>query len=150
MSDQFIPPEVMDQVGLELPEKVFEVEKGALQRFGEAVGDMNPLYHNEEYARQSRYGAIIAPPTFVVTMTMGLAEYYRWDFGRVGIHGGEEYEYLRPIKAGDTITCKTRVADIYEKEGKRGKMAFMVLESLLENQDGDLVASIKRTRIRME
>jgi acyl dehydratase len=150
MGNQFIPPDVMEQVGKELPEKVMEVEKGAIRRFADAIGDNNPLYHDEEHTKKSRHGALVAPPTFIFTMTMGMAPHYQWDFGRVGIHGGEEYEYLKPIKAGDTITCKTKIADIYEKDGKRGKMAFMILESLLENQHGEVVSRIKRTRIRME
>ncbi len=150
MGDQFIPPEVMEQAGMELPDMVIDVEKGDIKRFAEAIGDENPKYHDEEFAKKSRYGALVAPPTFVVKMTMGLAKNYKWDFGRVGVHGGEEYEYIRPIKAGDTITCKTKIADIYEKEGKKGKMGFMVLESTLENQNGELVGRMKRTRIRME
>ncbi len=150
MGNRFIPPDIMEQVGKELPEKVMEVEKGAIRRFADAIGDNNPLYHDEEYAEQSRHGALVVPPTFIFTMTMGMTPHYQWDFGRVGIHGGEEYEYLKPIKAGDTITCKTKIADIYEKDGKRGKMAFMILESLLENQHGEMVSRIKRTRIRME
>lgn len=150
MGEQFIPPEVMEQVGMELPEKKIEVEKGDIKRFADAIGDENPIYHDEGSAKQGRYGALVAPPTFIVKMAMGLASNYKWDFGRVGVHGGEEYEYIKPIKAGDTITCRTKIAEIYEKEGKKGKMAFMVLESTLENQKGELMARMKRTRIRME
>jgi acyl dehydratase len=148
MGDQFIPPEVMDQVGMEFPIKTLEVEKGAIRKFAEAIGDENPQYHDEEYAR-ARYGRLVAPPTFITTLTMGLGGDVKWDFGRVGLHGGEEYEYFKPIKAGDTLTCKTRVADIYEKQGRKGPMAFMVIESRVTNQDGELVAKMKRTRIRM-
>lgn len=148
MSDQFIPPEVMDQVGMELPDKVVEVEKGAIRRFAEAIGDENHKYHDEEYAK-SKYGALVAPPTFIVTLTMGLGGDVKWEFGRVGLHGGEEYEYFKPIKAGDTLTCKTKVTDIYEKKGRKGPMAFMIIESEVTNQDGELVAKMKRTRIRM-
>ncbi len=137
MGDEFIPAEILAQVGMELPEKTIQVEKGEITSFAEAIGNDDPRYRE------------IAPPTFIVRLTMGLAEYYRWDFGRMGIHGGEEYEYFCPIKAGDTITCKTRISEIYEKESKRGKMAFMILDSTLENQDIKLVAKIKRTRIRM-
>lgn len=150
MASEFIPTEVMNQKGMELPPKTVEVGKGAIQDFAEAIGDDNPIYHDEKYAKRSHYGAIVAPPTFLVKLTIGLAEYYKWDFGRVGIHGGEEYEYFKPIKAGDTVTCKTKIADIYEKEGRKGRMAFMILRSTLEDQHGEIVARIKRTRIRME
>lgn len=150
MSDQFIPKEIMDQKGKELPEKEFNIVAEDILKFAEAIGDDNPKYCNEGYATE-QFGALEAPPTFIVKMTMGLADNYKWsDFGRVGVHGGEEYEYFKPIKAGDKLVCKTKIADIYEKEGKRGKMGFMTLESSLENDAGELVAKLKRTRIRME
>lgn len=149
MSDKFIPSDVMEQIGMELPEKVIEIEKGAIRRFADAVGDDNPKYHDEEYASKL-YGALIAPPTFIAALTIGLTQQVKWDFGRVGLHGGEEYEYFKPIKAGDIITCKTKISEIYEKEGKKGKMAFMIVESNLENQDGEQVARARRKRIRME
>jgi acyl dehydratase len=150
MASEFIPAEVMNQKGMELPPKVVAVERGAIQDFAEAIGDDNPIYYDEEYAKRSHYGAMIVPPTFLVKLTIGLAKHYKWNFGRVGVHGGEEYEYLKPIKAGDTITCRTKIEDIYEKDGKKGKMAFMVLRSDLENQHGEVVARIKRKRISME
>ena len=40
------------------------VERGAIARFAEAVDDPNPLYSDLEYAQNSRYGSIIAPPGF--------------------------------------------------------------------------------------
>ena len=120
MGNQFIPQKVMDQIGMELPARTIEVEKGAIRKFADAIGEDNPLYRDEAYAKKSRYGSLIAPPTFIVNFTMELSQYYRWDFGRVGVHGGEEYEYYKPIKAGDTIICKAKIVDIYEKEGKRG------------------------------
>src|SRR3989338_2643949 len=42
--------------------RVFEAGKEVIRRFADAVGDRNPLYYDEEYARNSRYGSIIAPP----------------------------------------------------------------------------------------
>lgn len=139
MGDQFIPTEVMEQVGMELPDKVLEVEKGAIRSFAEAIGDDNPKFNDD----------LVAPPTFIVKLTMGLGKDIKWEFGRLGLHGGEEYEYLKPIKAGDTLTCKTKITDIYEKQGSKGKMAFMIMESNVNNQDNELVAKMKRTRIRM-
>ncbi len=57
-----ITPELRNAVGKESAPKVFEVEKGHIRRFAEAVGDPNPMYRDEAYARKSRYGNIIAPP----------------------------------------------------------------------------------------
>jgi len=44
------------------------IEAGAIRHFVEALGDPNPLYTDAEYARQTRWGGIIAPPTFLCTI----------------------------------------------------------------------------------
>lgn len=43
----------------------FPVEYGHIVMFARAVGDPNPVYHDEEQAAKSEAGGIIAPPTFV-------------------------------------------------------------------------------------
>lgn len=42
-----------------------EVEKGMIRGFAQAIGDSNPLWQDENYARRNRYSSIIAPPTFL-------------------------------------------------------------------------------------
>jgi hypothetical protein len=44
--------------------KRFPVEASHIMMFARSVGDFNPVYHDEEAARQSEAGGIIAPPTF--------------------------------------------------------------------------------------
>jgi len=44
---------------------VFPVEKGAILMFARAVGDTNPIYSDEDYAKGTEVGSVIAPPTFV-------------------------------------------------------------------------------------
>ena len=51
-------------IGRASPPTLNEVEKGAIRRFAEALGDYNPIYYDEEYARASGYPTIVAPPTF--------------------------------------------------------------------------------------
>src|SRR4051794_31525438 len=42
------------------------IERGTVARFAEAVGDNNPLYLDEAYARvNSPWGGLVAPPTFL-------------------------------------------------------------------------------------
>jgi hypothetical protein len=42
----------------------FPVEASHIMMFARAVGDKNPIYCDEEYARTTEPGGIIAPPTF--------------------------------------------------------------------------------------
>ena len=55
-------------IGLEGAPVTIEVEKGAIIKFAQAIGDDNPVYNDEAAARKSRYGGLIAPPTFLRTV----------------------------------------------------------------------------------
>jgi len=50
------------------------------------------------------------------------------------LHGGQRFEYGEPLLAGDDLTIRTRIADIYAKKG--GKMEFVEEEVVGELPDG--------------
>lgn len=104
----------------------FEVEKGAIRRFAEAIGDDNPLYSDEAFARAQGYASLVAPPTFPTTFRVPLP--IRFEISRV-LHGEQEFTYTRPIVAGETLRCVSTVTDIYEKTGSLGDMTFFVTET---------------------
>lgn len=121
---------------------VVEVEKGHIQRFIEAVQDPNPLYQDQVYASKSRYGGIIAPPTFLqdaalVNLVLKLMDMVH-ELPR-HLYGGIELEFLKPMRLGDTITARSRLVNLYEKEGKEGKLLFMVIEATYTSQHGELL-----------
>lgn len=125
-------------VGVESAPVKNEVEKGAIRKFADAIGDPNPLYRDEEYAKTTRYGRIIAPPTFSRTFDYG--EIPGLKFKREGlIHGEQQFEYFQPIFAGDVIYCSTKLADVHEKKGRLGRMTFLVYEQKGVNEAGEIV-----------
>jgi acyl dehydratase len=119
------------------------IEAGKIREFAKSIKDPNPLYYDEDSAK-AEIGGVMPPPTFLMTLA-------HWDDGqgrpqvqmdlkRV-LHGEQEFEYLRPIYAGDVLTAVTKVADVYEKTGSRGgKMTFVVMDTEFTNQRGDKVA----------
>lgn len=115
-----------------------EVEKGSIRKFADAIGDPNLLYRDEEYAKSTRFGSIIAPPTFSRTFAYGTIP--GLEVKQEGlIHGEQYFEYYQPIKAGDVLYCSTRLADVYEREGKLGKMIFLIYELRGVNEAGETV-----------
>ena len=52
---------------------VIEATRDNIMNFAEAVGDNNPLWTNEEYAANSRFGTLTAPPVFLYAITHGSA-----------------------------------------------------------------------------
>ena len=135
-------------IGRASPPTLNEVEKGAIRRFAEALGDYNPIYYDEEYARASGYPTIIAPPTFPASFHS--AADLRELLG-VGIksllHAEQEFEYERPILAGDRIFVATKVKDVLEKSGPGGKMDVVIIEDEGRDEEGNPVFRARRTLV---
>jgi acyl dehydratase len=144
---------IQDLIGKESPEFQVPIEWGKIREFAAAIGDENPIYHDPEYARKTKFGKTPAPPTFTVIKSFwrkGLSNQEMAGLdNRYVLHGEEEYEYFAPILAGDVLTCKARVSDAYEKAGKRGgKMTFVVFEFMFFNQRGEKVLVSRSTLIQ--
>jgi acyl dehydratase len=127
-------------IGRESETVVHEVEKGAIRRFVEALGDANPIYVDEQAARVAGYPTLVAPPTFPAVLTVNERFRHSLDLGtRSFLHGEQQIELGRPILAGDRITVKTRVADVQERAGASGPMDILVLEDEGRDAQGALV-----------
>jgi acyl dehydratase len=147
MADKLVTDEIKRRIGLQSEPFVVEVERGAIRRFAEAIGDPNPVFNDEKAARKSRFGTMIAPPTFC--RSLGAVPLLR-EIG-LGTHrildGGSEWEYFEPIRPGDRITVVSRVADIREAKGRLGLMALVVVETTYTNQFGERCVTQRNTSI---
>jgi acyl dehydratase len=126
------------------------IEFGKIREFARAIKDDNPLYFDEEYARKTA-GGVMPPPTF--TMTQGF-----WDDGqgridlgldlRRVLHGEQEFEYLKPIYAGDVLTARAKISNVEKRPGKRGgEMTFVTVETEYRNQRDEVVLYARSTII---
>lgn len=114
-----------------------ELGKAALRYFGLAVGDHNPLYTDEAYARRHGYPGVVAPPTLVCE-TNQYAALPRDDDGYPGhtwrlelpgtrlVRGGNSYRFHRPIRPDDVITATWRIESVTERTGARGQAMLVV------------------------
>ncbi len=66
----------MIEVGTQLPEKVFYVDREMLKRYADASGDQNPIHQNEEFALSVGLPNVIAHGM----LTMALVGKYVSDF----------------------------------------------------------------------
>ena len=148
-----ITPELQALLGKEGEPEFFEVEKGQLKRLAQALGDPNPLWNDLDYARKSRYGNIIAPPTFLVNAGLIKLAVKLTDVmgpSRNWLDVGMEIEFFKPIEAGDTITSTAKLIDLKEKSGKKGPMLILLLEATYKNQRGEVVKKCRNTFISSE
>ncbi len=144
-----ITPEMRAQIGTTGDPVTFEIEKGAIRRYAEAVEDPNPLWVDETLAKQAGYEGIVAPPVFlhaVAILARQETEPFTSPLANL-LNGGQEFEYLATVSPGDTITATCRLADLVEKDGRLGQMLFVVYEIICENQRGQTVARVVQTAI---
>lgn len=121
----------------EISEPVWNVvERGAVRKFAEAIGDPHPLFVDEAVAKESRYGGLIAPPTFPRTFEYGEIRGMGWPEGGM-IHGEHLIRYEGgPLCVGEEVYCYTALKDYYEKQGRGGLLGFVVVERSGEGPDG--------------
>jgi acyl dehydratase len=109
------PTLTSDLIGRESEVVLFEVERGAIRKFADAVQDQTPACVRGD----------VAPPTFPTTFRITIPG-LSYDLARV-LHGAQEYRYERPLRAGDRVRCRVRVADVYQRQGRLGEMTFLIL-----------------------
>lgn len=98
----------------------------------------------------------LAPPSFF-TFVDALADIARFRRGeptileRIGcnqrclLHGEERYELLGPMRTGDRLTVKTRVADFYDSS--KGHLEFAVIEQTATEEARGLLLRARRTYV---
>jgi acyl dehydratase len=156
--------------------KRFPVEAGHILMFARSVGDDNPVYSDEEAAKKTEAGGIIAPPTFAQSSAQFDPDYglrpkvgQPWfgsgknpsgitrtsggggGGGGGGLHAEQHFEYHRPLHPGDVLTATTQPGKTWEKEGKRsGKLVFSESVTEYRDQKGELVITARGVGVRTE
>ena len=97
-------------------------------------------------ARAAGYADLPAPPTFLFAaeldsgQSMALLELLQIPLSKL-LHGEQGFSYHRAACAGDTITVRPRITDIYDKKG--GALEFVVKTAEARNQRDELVAELR-------
>ena len=139
IEEPVISDEMESLLKVEFGPEVYEIEKGMVGKFAEAIEDPNPSWRQ------------IAPPTFPAALVpTGLL--HRMTAAKCPLtrflNGSNELEYYQPIKVGDTISVTARLDKLRKMEGKEGTTLFMVTGVTYTNQEGEVVARGRNTYIR--
>jgi hypothetical protein len=139
LAESVITKELEALVNVDFPPEVYEVEKGMLRRFAEAIDDPNPRWLNE------------APPTFPAALVPRelLHKLFNIDIPlKRLLNGTSELEYLKPIMAGDIISVTAKLTRLRQVAGAEGPTLFMFTEMTYTNQRGEVVVKGKNTYIK--
>ena len=132
--------------GHRLPPHSAEVERGRLRFFAKTIGETDPVYLDDEAARDAGHRSLPVPPTFLFCLDMDMPEPYAYldemgiELGRV-LHGEQSFRYHRMAYADDRLSFQSRISDIYTK--KEGALLFMLRDTAVHNQGGELVAELQ-------
>lgn len=140
------------RIGLELRiGNIFNqnVSYEAIRNFSNGIGDANPLYRDEEYAKKTRYGALTASPAWTASV------FPHWVLqGLPGIHAdhsASDWMFLKPIYANDKITPKCYFVGYDVRTSKfAGKTVFEYQRFEYWNQRGELVGRGYNLLVRYE
>ncbi len=158
----------------------FPVEASHIMMFARSVGDDNQIYYDEDYAKGTEPGSIIAPPTFAQASAQFDPNYFLrpkvggdgWfgsgkeatgvkkeegsgggggGGGGGGLHAEQHFEYHRHLQPGDVLTAETKPGKSWEKESKRaGKLMFSESVTEYRDQNGELVITATGVGVRTE
>lgn len=111
------------------------------------------IYWDEEYAKTTRCGGIIAPPDFnpfawPVDRPRRASNPAGGGRGTRGMNGGQTDTYGVPMRSGDVISSRSRLVDWNERQGRLGLTLYTFTETEWVNQDGELVRRRISTGIR--
>lgn len=134
-----------------------------IKRWATVNEDYNALWFDEDYAKNSRWGGITAPPLYLISVNDGLqwpesftdelcgpgmiARTDKFPYYSHTFQAESEWEFFEPVRPGDTISAEAKLADIYWKQGREYRMCFVVGETTLRNQKGQLVGRNKSSPV---
>jgi acyl dehydratase len=121
----------------------------AVTKFAGGIGDINPLWTDQEHARRSPYAAPVAPPSFVIGCFSGIQ--FGWP-GLGSFHSQSHVTFERPVYWGDTVnaTCVYEGFDGPSPSSFAGRAVTDKFCNTYANQHGEQIATIRWQVINFE
>jgi 3-hydroxybutyryl-CoA dehydratase len=116
----------------------------AIQRYCRAVGDLHPLYFDEDFAKRSRFGGLIAPPAIHILLMFSCTPADDWMRSPGTVNVGQSWTYNIPARPGDVIRLEARCLDKFIRKDR----LFAVHDNVFFNGRNDVICSGRGTTIR--
>jgi acyl dehydratase len=129
----------------------YEATRDNIRHYAHGIGDDNPLWCDPDYAAKSKYGGIIALPSFLFSTSRIVSGYVG---GLPGVHAmwsGADWEWHKPVNRNDTIRTEAYLKDLVEHQTKfAGRAVQQTYHVDFFNQHGDKVAEADSWCFRTE
>ncbi len=121
-----------------------EVTAQAIRHFAYGISDDNPLWLDIDYATKTKYGKLLAPPTFLTSVLYPALHGYPMDIPMSSLVGSLEYQWFKPIFIGDRLTPMAKQTGVEENRDRHNRPLVCILsETSYHNQENELVAKAK-------
>jgi acyl dehydratase len=105
--------------------------------------DPQPFHVDREAAAKSHFGGLIASGWHTCSIMMRLmVDGFLSEAASMGSPGVDEIRWLKPVRAGDTITVTTTVMDVRPSSSKPDR-GVVHTKWEAKNQHGETVATVK-------
>ncbi len=118
-----------------------EATRDNIRHYAHGIGDDNPLWCDPGYAAGTRYGGIVALPSFLFSTSRIISGYVG---GLSGVHAmwaGADWTWHKPVRRNDAISTTAHLKDLVEHDTRfAGRAIQQIYHVDFRNQDGELVA----------
>ena len=123
------------EIGMSADIEPVTIEKEKMLAFAKEYDNI-PLHTDEEYAKKTPFGRLIAPG--VMSFLCVWAKYLEVDFYGDELIAGRSsrIEWFKPVFADDVLTGKAEITNLVERNEKNGLVELTIN---VYNQDGELV-----------
>jgi acyl dehydratase len=124
-----------------------------IRRYVQVLGDDNPLWLDEEYAKKTKYGRIIAPPFLLHAIAIGAGAGREFHLppsvGRATyLNMGGNWEFFRPVYVDDSFIVKdviyNSIEDKTRLDGNGPRQLLITSERSYINQKKEPVCTVQR------
>jgi acyl dehydratase len=129
----------------------FEATRDNIRHYAHGIGDDNPLWCNPDYAAKTKYGGIIALPSFLFATSRIVSGYVG---GLPGVHAmwsGADWTWHKPVHRNDEIRTEAYLKDLIEHQTRfAGRAVQQIYHVDFYNQKGDKVSEADSWCFRTE
>ena len=139
------------KIGVTAEPWCYEATRDNIRHYAHGIGDDNPLWCVPEYAAKTRYGDVIALPSFLFATSRIVSGYVG---GLPGVHAmwsGADWTWHKVVQRNDVISTEAWLKDIVEHQTRfAGRAIQQTYHVNFFNQQGDLLAEADSWCFRTE
>jgi acyl dehydratase len=137
--------ELRERIGLPIEDTLepwcHEATRDNIRHYAHGIGDDNPLWCDPAYARSTKFGDVIALPSFLFACSRIISGYVG---GLPGVHAmwaGADWRWHKTVRRNDALSTSAHLKELIEHETRfAGRAVQQIYHVKFYNQHGDPVA----------